>query len=57
VTYYLLFVMELKSRRVHLAAGSPTLGDSFMRQIARNLTDPFDGVLSPGRYVLNESER
>ena len=56
VTYYLLFVMELKSRRVHLAACSPTLGDSFMRQIARNLTDPFDGVLSPGRYVLMDRD-
>ena len=56
VTYYLLFVMELKSRRVHLAACSPTLGDSFMRQIARNLTDPFSGVLTPGCYVLMDRD-
>ena len=52
VTYYLLFVMELATRRVHLAACTPTLGDTFMRQIARNLTDPFDGFLTGKRYIL-----
>ena len=41
VTYYLLFVMELKTRRVHFAACTPSLGDDFMNQIARNLTDPY----------------
>ncbi len=39
VTFCLLFVMELKTRRVHFAACTPTLGDDFMKQIARNLTD------------------
>ncbi len=52
VTYYLLFVMELATRHVHLAACTPTLGDVFMRQIARNLTDPLDGFLTGKRYVL-----
>jgi hypothetical protein len=52
VTYYLLFVMELATRRVHLAACSPTLGDPFMKQMARNLTDPFDGFLKDKRYIL-----
>ena len=49
VTYYLLFVMELATRRVHLAACTPSLGDDFMKQIARNLTDPFDGFLKDKR--------
>ena len=52
VTYYLLFVMELATRRVQLAACTPSLGDTFMMQIARNLTDPFDGFLKDMRYVL-----
>jgi transposase InsO family protein len=52
VTYYLLFVMELATRRVHMAACTPTLGDDFMKQIARNLTDPFDGFLKDKRYIL-----
>jgi len=52
VTYYLLFVMELATRRVHMAACTPTLGDDFMKQIARNPTDPFDGFLKDKKYVL-----
>jgi putative transposase len=56
VTYYLLFVMELNTRRVHLAACTPTLGDDFMKQIARNLTDPFDGFLTEKKYVLMDRD-
>ena len=56
VTYYLLFVKELKTRRVHLAACSPTLGDDFMKQIARNLTDPFDGCLKDSKYVMMDRD-
>jgi transposase InsO family protein len=56
VTYYLLFVMEVSTRRVHLAACTPTLGDDFMKQIARNLTDPFDGFLKDKKYVLMDRD-
>ena len=56
VTYYLLFVMELSTRRVHLAACASSLGDEFMRRIARNLTDPFDGFLTGKRYVLMDRD-
>ena len=56
VTYYLLFVMEVATRRVHLAACAPTLGDQFMKQVARNLTDTFDGFLKGKRYVLMDRD-
>ncbi len=56
VTYYLLFVMELATRRVDLAACTPSLGDMFMKQIARNLTDPMDGFLKDKRYVLMDRD-
>lgn len=56
VTYYLLFVMELATRRVHRAACTQTLGDDFMKQVARNLTDPFDGFLKDKRYVLTDRD-
>ena len=56
VTYYLLFVMELKSRRVHLAACTASIGDNFMKQIAKNLTDPFDGFLKDQGYVLMDRD-
>jgi len=56
VTFYLLFVTELKTRRVHFAAWMATLGDDFMKQIARNLTDPFDGFLKDKKYVLMDRD-
>ena len=56
VTYYLLFVMELPTRRVHLTACALSLGDEFMRRIARNLTDPFDGFLTGKRYILMDRD-
>ena len=48
--------MEIATRRVHLAACSPSLGDDFMKQIARNLTDPFDGFLKDKKYVLMDRD-
>jgi transposase InsO family protein len=56
VTFYLLFAMELKTRRVHLAACTTTLGDAFMKQMAKNLTDPFDGFLTDKKYVLMDRD-
>jgi hypothetical protein len=56
VTFYLLLVMELKTRRVHLAACTSSLGDDFMKQIARNLTDPWDGFLRDKKYVLMDRD-
>jgi putative transposase len=56
VTFYLLLVMELKTRRVHLAACTSSLGDDFMKQIARNLTDPLDGFLRDKKYVLMDRD-
>ena len=56
VTFYLLFAMELKTRRVHLAACTASLGDNFMQQIARNLTDPFDGFLNGKKSVLMDRD-
>lgn len=56
VTFYLLFAIELKTRKVQLVSCSTTLGDPFMKQIARNLTDPFDGFLKDSKYVLMDRD-
>jgi hypothetical protein len=48
--------MELATRRVHLAGCSATLGDPFLCQVARNLTDPFDGFLRAKRYILMDRD-
>ena len=56
VTFYLLFVMELKTRRVHFAGCTPHPKETWMKQIARNLTDPFDGFLLGKQYVLMDRD-
>ena len=52
ITFYLLFVMELSTRRVCFAGATPSPGDPWMEQMARNLTDAEDGFLHGKRYVL-----
>ncbi len=56
VTFYLLFVMDLKKRTVHFACCTTTLGDDFMKQIARNLTDPIDGFLNGKTQLLMDRD-
>jgi transposase InsO family protein len=52
VTYYALFVMDLATRRVHVAGITPHPNTEWMMQIARNLTDPFDGFLRDKRLLI-----
>ena len=52
ITFYVLFVMELKTRRVHFAGCTPNPHAAWMKQIAKNLTDCFDGFLNGKRYLL-----
>ena len=53
VTYYLLFAMRLATRQVCFLGCTPNPVRSWMAQMARNLTDAFDGFLrAPIRYVL-----
>ena len=54
--FYLLFVMELKTRRVHFAGCTPHPNEAWMKQIARNVTDPVDGFLLGKRYVLMDRD-
>jgi transposase InsO family protein len=52
VTYYVLFLIDLRSRRVHIAGATPFPGESFMAQVARNLTDMMDGFLLTKRVLI-----
>jgi transposase InsO family protein len=56
VTYYVLVVMELATRRVEIAGLTPHPTDVFMVQCARQLTDPFGGFLRNKRYVLHDRD-
>jgi putative transposase len=56
VTFYLLFVMEVATRRVHLAGCTTSPDETWMEQIARNLTACGDGFLEGRRYVLMDRD-
>jgi putative transposase len=56
VTCDLLFVMEVATRRVCCAGGTPNPEEVWMKQVARNLTDAQDGFLQGKRYVLRDRD-
>jgi putative transposase len=56
VTYDVLVVMELATRRVEIAGITPHPTAAFMQQCARQLTDPFDGFLLRKRSLLHDRD-
>jgi transposase InsO family protein len=56
VTYYVLVVMELATRRVQVAGITPHPTAAFMQQCARQLTDPLEGFLLGKRYLLHDRD-
>jgi putative transposase len=56
VTYYVLVVMELATRRVQVAGITPHPTAAFMQQCARQLTDPLDGFLLGKRYLIHDRD-
>ncbi len=56
VTYYVLVVMELATRRVQVAGITPHPTAAFMQQCARQLTDPFEGFLGGKRYLIHDRD-
>ena len=52
VTYYVLFLIELATRRIEIAGITPSPNEAWMMQIGRNLTDPFDGFLADKKVVI-----
>ena len=52
MTFYTLFVIDLKSRRVCVGGTTPNPDDAFMAQVARNLTDVVDGFLLTNRFLI-----
>jgi putative transposase len=56
VTYYVLVMMELSTRRVQVAGITPHPTDAFMTQCARQLTDPVDGFLLGKQYLVHDRD-
>jgi putative transposase len=52
ITYYTLFLIDLRSRRVHVAGSTPSPDAWFMAQAARRLTDVVDGFLVGHRILI-----
>lgn len=52
VRYWVLFVMELKTRRVEIAGITSQPTAAWMMQVGRNLTDAVDGFLLDKRYLI-----
>ncbi len=52
VTYYMLVFMDLSTRRVHLGGITTNPNTAWMMQIAKNVTDPFDGFLEDKKFLI-----
>jgi transposase InsO family protein len=52
VTHYVLFFIDIASRSVHIAGITPHPDNSWMMQVARNVTDDRAGFLRGKRYLL-----
>jgi len=56
LTYYVLFVMQLKTRSVRIAGVTTSPNSAYMKQVARNLTDVSDGFLVNSRYLIMDRD-
>jgi putative transposase len=56
VRYFVLFVIDLKTRRVEIAGIVPQPDAEWMKQVARNLTDVDDGFLKRTRYLIHDRD-
>lgn len=56
VTYYVLFFIELSTRRVEIAGITPHPNAAYMAQVARNITDCEEGFLRNKRYLIHDRD-
>ena len=56
VRYLVLFVIDLKSRRIEIAGVIASPDGLWMSQIARNLTDCDDGFLAKSSYLIHDRD-
>ena len=57
VTYYVLFVMRLETRSVHIAGVTTAPNGEFMKQVVRNLTDVEDGFLLDSEFLIMDRDK
>ena len=56
VRYFVLFIIDLQTRRVEIAGIARRPDGEWMKQIARNLTDAEDGFLNGARYLIHDRD-
>ena len=56
VTYYILFFIHLESRQVYIAGMTSHPHETWMMQMARNLTMEEWGILKPGQYLIHDRD-
>ncbi len=54
--YFVLFVIDLETRRVEIAGIAQQPDGEWMKQIARNLTDTDEGFLNGTRYLIHDRD-
>jgi len=56
IRYFVLFVIDLKTRRVRIAGICSQPHETWMLQVARNLTDCHDGFLRESRSLIQDRD-
>jgi putative transposase len=56
-TFYLLFVMDIATRRIYFAGCTSNPDEDWMMQAGRNLTDCEDGFLLDKRFILMDRDK
>ena len=56
VTYFILFFIRHLDRKIHIAGVTTGPHEEWMKQIARNITDPETGFLEPGTKLLHDRD-
>ena len=54
--YFVLFVIDIKTRQVHVAGIAHPVYGKRIEQVARNLTDPVDGFLKDTRCSIHDRD-
>ena len=54
--FFVLFFIELATRKVEIAGIAAAANGLWMRQIGRNLADPVDGILNGKRYLVHDRD-
>jgi len=56
VRYMVFFVIELKNRTVEIGGIAVGPCEEWMKQVARNLTDPVEGFLRGAKYLIHDRD-